>query len=55
MRFILMCTDDQGEAFRVCQEKKATGEGGWAVAETRKMKDPPRTIYKWVVFRIFKD
>lgn len=53
-RFIVLCTDDQKEAFDTFKEKqKEEPKRSWACAEVRHMKDPPRTKYKWCVFRLY--
>jgi len=51
MRTIELTTDDPQEAFDALRQKRSTGESGWDMAEVRHMEDPPRTAYKWCVFR----
>lgn len=50
-RIIGLTTDDRDEAFDYLMKKRGIPEEGWDMAEVRWMRDPPRTIHKWCVFR----
>jgi hypothetical protein len=49
--FIGLITSDVHKAYAYLLKKRSTGEDNWDMAEVRWMKDPPRTIHKWCVFR----
>lgn len=54
-REILYYTDDEEDAFEFKQRKKERGEENVAVGAVRKMLNPPKTAYKYIVFRVIED
>lgn len=54
-RQIVAYADSEMEAFEELVIRQEAGQKGLAVAEVRRMIDPPKTAYKYIIFRIIED
>lgn len=49
---VAVLTDDGDEALKELVRRRESGETGWDLAEVCHMANPPRTVYRYCVFRI---
>jgi len=47
--------DDASEAYKEFKKRKEAGEEGIAFADVRNMTDPPKTVHRWIVYRLVED
>lgn len=54
-RIVLHEDDDASEAYKEFKKRKEAGEEGIAFADVRNMTDPPKTVHRWIVYRLVED